>query len=275
MTQPSEGRPACVSACREKERLGIKHGWCNVCESERANRCQTCGVRIESRESTGNLAEGRPARLAESIRETLKSIITDGDRQPIERLLWRLKICEEQLALVAASGERPELSRLLPTEWAEAANSAKGLCESEANRWDRTSPGTAAHWRSVATRLGSLYLTQDHLVVAASGEPPQNLRERLDQLPLYRGMTSSNEPVVKLADVRAILEGEKWMTWDYPTAWAYIREQHPDPAEHDPRCSWVQMNGGMLCDCRVINEEYARRLVIAKRNRGILEGGEK
>ncbi len=46
---------------------------------------------------------------------------------------------------------------------------------------------------------------------------------------------------------------------DFPTAWAYIREQHPDPAEHDPRCSWVQAQGGVLCDCHIINDEYERR----------------
>lgn len=46
---------------------------------------------------------------------------------------------------------------------------------------------------------------------------------------------------------------------DYPTAWAFIREQHPDPSEHHPRCSWVQSSGGVLCDCDVLNKEYARR----------------
>ncbi len=51
----------------------------------------------------------------------------------------------------------------IPSEWADAANYAKGLCESEANRWEHTSPNTAAHWRSVATRLGALYLAQDSL----------------------------------------------------------------------------------------------------------------
>lgn len=29
---------------------------------------------------------------------------------------------------------------------------------------------------------------------------------------------------------------------DYPTAWAFVREQHPDFADHDPRCSWVIAN---------------------------------
>ena len=46
---------------------------------------------------------------------------------------------------------------------------------------------------------------------------------------------------------------------DFPTAWAFVREQHPDPKEHDPRCSWVQASGGILCDCHVLNDEYARR----------------
>lgn len=50
---------------------------------------------------------------------------------------------------------------------------------------------------------------------------------------------------------------------DYPAAWAYIREHHPDPAEHHPHCSWVQADGGMLCDCDVIWDEYERRRAAA------------
>jgi hypothetical protein len=46
---------------------------------------------------------------------------------------------------------------------------------------------------------------------------------------------------------------------DYPEGWAFVREKHPDPREHDPRCSWVQASGGILCDCHVLNDEYARR----------------
>jgi hypothetical protein len=46
---------------------------------------------------------------------------------------------------------------------------------------------------------------------------------------------------------------------DFPTAWKFVREEHPDPAEHHSRCSWVQAKGGILCDCHVLNDEYARR----------------
>lgn len=46
---------------------------------------------------------------------------------------------------------------------------------------------------------------------------------------------------------------------DWPTAWAFIRDEHPDHDEHHPRCSWVQTNGALLCDCHVLNDEYERR----------------
>ncbi len=59
-------------------------------------------------------------------------------------------------------------------------------------------------------------------------------------------------------------EAEMSVIMDYPTAWAFIREQHPDPAEHDPRCSWVQGKGGFLCDCHIINAEYERRKAVAE-----------
>ena len=46
---------------------------------------------------------------------------------------------------------------------------------------------------------------------------------------------------------------------DWPTAWRYVREQHPDPAEHHPKCSWATQNGALLCDCDVLESEYQRR----------------
>jgi hypothetical protein len=68
------------------------------------------------------------------------------------------------------------VDRRIPPDWAESANSARGLCESEARRWETMSPKTAEHWHRVATHLGALYLTQDHLTVAAV------TREREDRL---------------------------------------------------------------------------------------------
>jgi hypothetical protein len=66
-------------------------------------------------------------------------------------------------------------------------------------------------------------------------------------------------PCVCLPDIPENRGGRMTCIMDFPTAWAYIREQHPNPAEHDPRCSWVQTQGGILCDCHVINDEYERR----------------
>lgn len=60
--------------------------------------------------------------------------------------------------------------RPLPPEWGESVNSAKGLCDSEANRWATHSPKTSEHWRRVAIHLGALFLTQDFIGVASRGE---------------------------------------------------------------------------------------------------------
>lgn len=48
---------------------------------------------------------------------------------------------------------------------------------------------------------------------------------------------------------------------DFPTAWAIARET--PVGEHDPRCSYAQTTGGLLCDCEVLTrhpqylEDYA------------------
>lgn len=52
-------------------------------------------------------------------------------------------------------------------EWLDAVNSAKGLCDSEANRWEHAQPGTSQHWRSVAIRLGALWLAGECVGVKA------------------------------------------------------------------------------------------------------------
>jgi hypothetical protein len=61
--------------------------------------------------------------------------------------------------------EGSDLQRPIPSGWADSANSARGLCESEARKWESSSPKTAEHWQAVAMHLGALYLTQDHLVI--------------------------------------------------------------------------------------------------------------
>ena len=77
---------------------------------------------------------------------------------------WR-GLAEQALALLAA---RLPTGQLQPIgdEWRDAINSARGLCESEANKWEKQAPGTSKHWRSVAIRLGALWLTSDHVGVA-------------------------------------------------------------------------------------------------------------
>lgn len=41
---------------------------------------------------------------------------------------------------------------------------------------------------------------------------------------------------------------------DFPTAWAFTRASAIK--DHDVQCSWYTHN--MLCDCRVLNDEYDR-----------------
>jgi hypothetical protein len=44
---------------------------------------------------------------------------------------------------------------------------------------------------------------------------------------------------------------------DFPDAWKFMRLTKTE--EHDPKCSWRQSEGGMLCDCHIIWDEYHRR----------------
>lgn len=44
---------------------------------------------------------------------------------------------------------------------------------------------------------------------------------------------------------------------DFPTAWR-ILEESPELA-HDPRCSYEQTDGGLLCDCGAVEREWERR----------------
>lgn len=58
----------------------------------------------------------------------------------------------------------------------------------------------------------------------------------------------------------------KSVIMDFPQAWDYVRS-HPE-LEHDPKCSWVQTNEAMLCDCHVINDEYHRREISIAKGKG-------
>jgi hypothetical protein len=44
---------------------------------------------------------------------------------------------------------------------------------------------------------------------------------------------------------------------DFPEAWAFVKETRPE--DHHERCSWRTERGAFLCDCHVLNDEYARR----------------
>jgi len=44
---------------------------------------------------------------------------------------------------------------------------------------------------------------------------------------------------------------------DFPAGWAFVRGTLPE--SHDVRCSWRVTTGVLLCDCRVLWDEYDRR----------------
>jgi hypothetical protein len=44
---------------------------------------------------------------------------------------------------------------------------------------------------------------------------------------------------------------------DFPEAWDYVRETELD--EHATACSYRVTQGGMLCDCFILMDEYERR----------------
>lgn len=41
---------------------------------------------------------------------------------------------------------------------------------------------------------------------------------------------------------------------DYPTAWAFVAKTKL--TQHHPKCSYRQTKRALLCDCRVLNDEY-------------------
>lgn len=44
---------------------------------------------------------------------------------------------------------------------------------------------------------------------------------------------------------------------DIPSAWEFLAGTKM--GDHEQPCSYRQTGGGILCDCRVIDEEYERR----------------
>ena len=90
-----------------------------------------------------------------------------------------------------------------------------------------------------------------------------DIRNNMVDVPLWRAESWAERIDELWADLKRATD---MCIMDFPTAWAYIRDHHPDPAEHDPKCSWVQALGGILCDCHVINAEYERRKALAKQS---------
>ena len=57
------------------------------------------------------------------------------------------------------------------------------------------------------------------------------------------------------------MSAETGCIMDFPTAWRYVRDRAVQYGldEHDPRCSFRQTTGALLCDCDVLWDEYVRR----------------
>lgn len=54
---------------------------------------------------------------------------------------------------------------------------------------------------------------------------------------------------------------------DYPQAWEFVKG--PKLTDHDKRCSYRTTRRGILCDCHIINNEYARRAWSGQRDDNI------
>ena len=44
---------------------------------------------------------------------------------------------------------------------------------------------------------------------------------------------------------------------DFPSAWKFVRAT--EMSQHELMCSYRCTNGGLLCDCQILNDEYERR----------------
>lgn len=53
---------------------------------------------------------------------------------------------------------------------------------------------------------------------------------------------------------------------DFPTAWAFCRATSME--DHEAGCSYRVANGGFLCDCKILNDEYERLSREAGRGNG-------
>lgn len=131
-------------------------------------------------------AESRAAQLAEENAALIEDAsINNGAATEAEARATQLQQERDQ-ALESynflAEHRADEHLQVIAPEWAEAANAARGLCESEANKWEHTSPSTSAHWRSVAVRLGAMYLAQDHLGTSSAESILTALRASLTAL---------------------------------------------------------------------------------------------
>jgi hypothetical protein len=104
---------------------------------------------------------------------------------------------ERDVLLSALEAARQEIAknRSIPATWANAVNSAKGLCESQANRWEHHDPKTAQHWRTVAIHLGALYLAQDHARAESAEAQGDALRQQIADLQAQTRANADWEPM--------------------------------------------------------------------------------
>lgn len=151
------------------------NGWVRDETAERENK------QTSSPPPTGSATAGLIEKIIQEVAELPDR--TSPDDWPEAMLVTADELRAILLTPLAASQARHVELKALPPEWADAANSARGLCESEANRWETASPSTAAHWRSVSVRLGALYLTQDSVTASqARAQKKEDVLSRTGEL---------------------------------------------------------------------------------------------
>jgi hypothetical protein len=75
-----------------------------------------------------------------------------------ETLILRCYLPECGKEVVRFQVTHPPLTRELTESQLSLLNDVAGLCHSEANRWERSAPKTAEHWRNAAIELQATYL---------------------------------------------------------------------------------------------------------------------
>jgi mannose/cellobiose epimerase-like protein (N-acyl-D-glucosamine 2-epimerase family) len=116
--------------------------------------------------------------------------------------------CQDRMAadtmrLATAYLARPPLTRELTESQLSLLSDVAGLCHSEANRWERSSPKTSEHWRKAAVELQAAYLAAHAML--ADGLTRERVAEAVGELYKTRNGASSGRVMELLRDDRLII----------------------------------------------------------------------